>query len=235
MCLQLGWYEHDMINIHTYIHILYSTYCLFIYSWWSLILQQYFQSFKVRFFGIFSPGLQYQGVTSNVSGGIQWVDPFGCWSGRTRSAQRWRCPLGMASHFLEILWGRPVFFREKPKDFCWWMHKASSSFVSGVGPGLDLCCVSPVTFLLWSLHRVNVEVRVMSSSEVTFINGVDGASNRSIMIQPSRSLRPAETYILRFYFETWPWKGFEERLYWLCMNVMKSYPLGLATTLVHSS
>ena len=58
------------------------------------------------------------------------------------------------------------------------------------------------------LHCSHPEVRVMSSSEVTFISGgTIGASNRSIMIQPSRSLRPAETYILRFYFETWPWKG----------------------------
>ena len=66
----------------------------------------------------------------------------------------------------------------------------------------------PSVLKLHLLQCSHPEVRVMSSSEVTFISGgTIGASNRSIMIQPSRSLRPAETYILRFYFETWPWKG----------------------------
>ena len=66
----------------------------------------------------------------------------------------------------------------------------------------------PSVLKLHLLQCSHPEVRVMSSSEVTFISGgTIGASNRSIMIQPSRSLRPAEAYILRFYFETWPWKG----------------------------
>lgn len=129
------------IHLHIYIYIYIHT-----HQQWSLILQA------------FPPGKK--GVASNVSGGIQWVDPFGCRSGRTPSAGRWRCPLGMDGAFSDILLA--VFSLGKSTTFMWIFSRQASSCKCG-------------WWRVWSF--VEVVFWSMWSRWPPFINGHVGFSN----------------------------------------------------------